>query len=684
MPVNPGLQLGGLPSVSDGFTSFGTHGNDPAHEGENIEEILDNVTKVVHNQSLKFGFEAMPMRWYATNASQPLGSYSYNGQFTGVSGAGGPTGNGGADFIALGTALGGGYTTTNNMASAQISTFTYQHFVMQYFAGYFQDDWKLTPKLTLNLGLRYEYFTPKREQSNELGNFVWLNGQVTQNGTVGQSEMVYPQALQNQKLDPNLLALFNADHVAVDYTSNPYLANFPKANWSPRIGVAYQVDNRTVVRLGGGVFMGGFEPGGGAANLINPPQELLAGTPVLPTCTQGNYCGSQYAFGNTLEGGLGGFQASGGIQHYASFPEIGEEDPVMHMPYTVQYNLTMERALNTTTTATVSYVGSIGRHLVTGINNPDMPLAITIGGEDTTGLTPAPHLHGYFWMSWTGASEYNSLQAEVQKHLSNGLSFLGTYTWAHAFDDTTDLLGGDNVYKQAALVPPIKEWTQSGYDIRHRAVIDVDYDLPFGVGRPWLTHPGILDELVGGWRTDMEWWGQTGTPTTIGISRISGWQNANGGLANSAIKIANAYSNHLQAPNQGNPMTASGMTTGAPSNTAANVCAGKTKTRQRWFNPCAFADPLGVINTASQAAMNALAPYATGYFSFYSPAVGADNALAAGKYNLRRNKRPRGRRSVRHGLHGRGALLRKHKERSFRAGQLEAERLALQELPYVP
>ena len=213
-------------------------------------------------------------------------------------------------------------------------------------------------------------------------------------------------------------------------------------------------------------------------------------------------------------------------------------------------------------------------------------------------------------MSWTGASEYNSMQIVVQKHYSNGLSLLGTYTWAHAFDDTTDLLGGDNSYKQAALIPPIKEFTQSGYDIRHRAVINVDYDLPFGVGRQFVNHPGILDEIVGGWKTDMQWWAQGGLPFTVGISsRISGLgQNANGGLANSAVKIANPRSSNLQAPADVGTAasTASGMvTTRRPSNTAANVCAAQTTTRARWFNPCAFADPLGVVNTTNAAAISA-------------------------------------------------------------------------------
>jgi len=633
VPVNTALQEGGLPSVNPGFTTFGTHGNDPAHEGMNQYQVMDNVTKIIGTHSLKMGYQAMPMRWYSTFAAQPLGAYSYNGQFTQVSGLGGPSGNGGADFIALGTLPGGGYTNTDNMVSNNISTFTYQHFVMQYMGAYIQDDWKVTPKLTFNIGLRYEYFTPKREQSNQLGNFVGLTGQVTSNGTVASSELIYPIQLQNQKFDPNFQALMTADHVVPVYTTNPYLSAFPKMNWSPRLGAAYQIDNKTVARAGAGIFMGGFEPGGGAANLINPPQEMAAQNPVLPTCTQGTFCGSQYQFNNTLEGGLGSFQGAGGIQHNATFPEIGEEDPVMHMPYTLQYNVSVQRAFWGDTTATVAWVGSIGRHLVTGINNPAIPQAITIGGQDLHGLTTAPHFNGFFWMSWTGASSYNSMQVTVQKHYSHGLSLLGTYTWAHAFDDTTDLLGGDNTYKQAALIPPIKEFTQSGYDMRHRAVINVDYDLPFGVGRQFVNKPGVFDEIVGGWKTDMQWWIQGGFPYTVGIARVSGWQNANGGLANSAIKVADPRSSSLQPPATIGPINQSGMTTGTPSNTAANVCAAQTHTRQRWFNPCAFTDPLGVINTSNAAAVAALQPYQTGTFSYYSPVTGADNALADGKYS---------------------------------------------------
>ncbi|MGB0081019.1 MAG: hypothetical protein WBP90_05775, partial [Terracidiphilus sp.] len=636
VPFNAGPQNGGLPAISTSWQAFGAHGNDPAHEGQNNYQILDNVTKIFGNHSLKMGFQAMPMRFYSTAAGTPRGAYNYASTYTGVTGLGGPGGYAGADFLALGTAIGGGYTGTDNMASGSISSYVVNHYVHQYIGAFVQDDWKMTQKFTLNLGLRYEFFTPKLEQSDQWANFVQETETMTSNGGTGTAKLLIPASQSGLKLDPNLQALLTADNVSVVYDSNRHLVDYPKMNWSPRIGGAYQIDNKTVIRMGFGVFMGGFEPGGGSALTQNPPYYMTANLASLPACTQGTYCGSQYAFNNTLENGFGGFLASGGIEHFATFPNIQQAgtgpNPTMHMPYTMNYNLSVQRAFWEGTTATVNYVGSVGRHLVTLYNNPDQPLAVTIGGESGNGFTPFPHFAGSQWMGWTGRSSYNSLQATVQKHYGHGLSFLGTYTWAHAFDNTIDLLGGDyGAYKQSYLIPINTEWGQSGYDIRQRAVVNVDYDLPFGVGRQFVNHPGVLDRIVGGWKTDMEWWAQTGQPFTVSISRNSGFGNANGGESNSAIKVANAYASNLTPPaNYNGPLTTSGITTGAASNTAANVCAAQTKTRQRWFNPCAFADPLAVGSSNNAASAALLAPYQTGTFSYASGPVGVDNSLCDG------------------------------------------------------
>jgi hypothetical protein len=631
VPFNAGPLNGGLPATTiSGIQAFGAHGNDPSLEGMNTYEVLDNVTKVVGNHSLKTGVEFMPIRFHDTSVAAPRGTYTFNGTYTGVSGLSN-VGSGVADFLAQGYTSGGALTGTDNMQSGQISTFAFQNFEYGYAAAYLQDDWKVTRKLTLNMGLRYEFYQPQLEMADRWNNLVPETGQMTSNGAVGSSLYVFPASQQSLNLiSPNLQALLNADNVQVSYSSNRRLSSYPKANWSPRFGFAYQVDNKTVARLGAGVFMGGFEPGGGAGLTQGTPYVTIASLPAPEiSCANGNYCASQYILNNTLEGGLGGFQAAGGIQNYQSFPGVMTRDAVMHMPYTMSFNLSVQRTLTPTTTATVGYVGNLGRHLVTG-TGPNMPLAITTGGQSQNGMNILPHFTGNAWMQWTAGSSYNSLQATVQKHYGNGLSFLGTYTWAHAFDNETDLLGGDiGGYKQAALIPIKYEWGQSGYDIRERAVINVDYDLPFGVGRQFANHPGLLDRIVGGWKTDMEWWGQTGQPFTVGINRNgsdqygNGYGNVNGGISNNAIKIGNPFSTKLPVPNQTNPATASGITNCPNSAEAGHAL----KTRQVWYNNCAFIDPIGDTGAAYT-----LAPYETGTFSFQSPAIGADTAIGEGIY----------------------------------------------------
>jgi TonB dependent receptor len=495
---------------------------------------------------------------------------------------------------------------------------------------YMQDDWKVTRKLTLNLGLRYEYFTPKMAMADQYNNWVPGVGYMTPNGEVGSSDWVWPNSQMSvgQNLAPGLQALLNADNVQTTYTANRRLSTFPKANWSPRFGASYQIDDKTVGRIGAGVFMGGFEPGGGAALTQSPPYVMESFIQTLPTCANGAYCESEYAFNNTLEGGFGGFLAAGGVEQFASSPGIMTQDPVMKMPYTMNFNMSVQRAITPTTTVTAAYVGSLGRHLVTGLSGPNMPMAITTGSQEQQGTNRAPHFTGNAWMTWAAGSSYNALQVTAQKHYGRGLSFLGTYAWGHAFDNETDLLGGDiGGYKQAQLIPIQYEWGQSGYDIRERLVANVDYDLPFGVGRQFLNHPGILDRIIGGWKTDMEWWGQTGQPGTAGINRSgtdqygNGYGNVNGGISNNAIKVGNPFSTSIPVPSQTNAATESGIT-GCPSTSRPGHAL---KTRVVWYNACAFIDPPG-----DTAAASTLAPYENGTFSYFSPAVGADPAYYDG------------------------------------------------------
>ena len=236
---------------------------------------------------------------------------------------------------------------------------------------------------------------------------------MTSNGGTGTAKLLIPQSQSG----PNSTRTSWRSSPRITFGqlhSNRHLVNYPKLNFSPRIGGAYQFDHKTVMRMGFGVFMGGFEPGGDSALTQNPPYVISANLASLPSCTQGTYCESQNAFDNTLENGFAGFLSSGGIEHFATFPNIQQAgtgpNPYMAMPYTMNFNLSVQRAFWQGTTATVSYVGSVGRHLVTLYNNPNQPLAITIGGQSGNGFTPFPHFSGSQWMGWTGQSSYNSFR----------------------------------------------------------------------------------------------------------------------------------------------------------------------------------------------------------------------------------------------------------------------------------
>ena len=155
-----------------------------------------------------------------------------------MTGFGGPSGYASADFLALATSGTQGaatnpngpftYLATDNMASGGISTYVYQHYVHQYLAGYLQDDWKLTQKFTLNLGLRYEYFTPQIEQGDQWGNFVQETEAMTSNGGTGTAKLVFPRSQPSQKLDPNLTALLTADNVSDRLRFQPAPVGLPE------------------------------------------------------------------------------------------------------------------------------------------------------------------------------------------------------------------------------------------------------------------------------------------------------------------------------------------------------------------------------------------------------------------------------------------------------------------------
>ena len=295
--------------------------------------------------------------------------------------------------------------------------------------------------------------------------------------------------------------------------------------------------------------MGGFEPGGGAANILNPPFIVTASQAALPSCSQGTYCGSQYAFGNTLESGLGQFMGPGGVANHAAFPQVSEEDPTY--AHAVHRQLQPEPAAGAYVHHHIDAELRGQRRTPPGDEHRPQPAA----GDYRR--RPAGATGSRSFRIWVGTLICSG-QAQARttrcRHRFRSATATGCPSWPPIPGPTRSLTPAicwaeTSGTSRPCIIPIIKEWTQSGYDVRDRAVINVDYDLPFGVGKSFVNHPGFLDMIVGGWKTDMEWWGQTGQPFTVGINRVSGWGNANGGTANSARKIADPFATGLPAPN---------------------------------------------------------------------------------------------------------------------------------------
>lgn len=547
VPFGPGM--GGLPVGSiSGISKWGSPSI--SNETQNVYQILDNVTKIIGNHSLKFGVSLQAIRFFYTYQQSPRGQYSYTGTYTGSPASSIPTGSGVADFL------------VNQMHSASITLGPNVNDAEWYRAAYIQDDWRVTPRLTLNLGLRYDYYQPYKEMSGGQANFV-----VTGPLGIGTGAGVYqiPSKAKNVSLGSVFPAILAKNNVAIQYVNNDRLTTGQKTNFAPRIGFAYQVDPKSVINGGFGIFYGGLQSEGNGNLGANFPFYLSASIPA-PSCSFGN-CPS---VGVTLENGLTS-QLSNGVQNFVSYPGFHATDPHIKTPYTEDYNLSMQHALSNSLVATLSYVGNVSRHIEL-YDAPNTAPVLLAPGKSTTKYKPFPTLGGIGTISYSGVGTYNSLQAKLQKRYSSGLSFLATYTWAHTMGDFSDAGGLQSAVgvRQRALIPNIDEFTNSPFDVRNRFTFNGNYQLPFGIGRAHLNHSRLADVVVGGWSTSLTFVAQTGTPFTV-TPNIS---TASGGSAR-AILVRDPF-----APG-GSP---------DPSNPGI-ACAAHTRNKVNWYNPCAFANP---------------------------------------------------------------------------------------------
>ena len=557
---------GGLPGVSvGGISGFGSPTWAATDEHENVYEIIDNVTKVKGNHSLKAGVSFESIRFSTLQPQQSRGTYNYNGEYTSDLNAAN-TGYGVADFLLdMQNSAGLSNEVTNGDARWDNAV-------------YFQDDWRLNQKFTLNLGLRWEHFQPYQDVGGYQASYN-MTGPPSLNTTTGYGSGMaqyqvpaeakgYAAPIISQYGFDNVLA---KDNIALVYTGDPHIVQSQKTNFGPRIGIAFSPDARTTIRAGFGIFYGGLESIGYYPNLgENYPFQYEANFP-------SNSCGANNCptDGITIANGFATIVANGFASDVEDLALRGS-DPIAKTPYTEDYNLTIERGIGNDIAATLSYVGDVSRHMQV-FPDPNGSLAYENPANSIQNARPLPDFGGTSYTSYGGMSDYNALQAKIEKRMAHGYNLLATYTWSHSLDDAPTPLGstGDGGFRETNLIPIKLDYSNSPFDTRQRFTFNALYQVPFGIGRQFLNTSRALDYLVGGWSANANWVAQTGNPFTVYPSGISG----PAGSGTRAIKVKNPYASGgtFVSPN---PTLVSGVT-----------CAAKTKNATNWYNPCSFENP---------------------------------------------------------------------------------------------
>ena len=539
VPFTPGI--GGLPQLT--FNDVATLGSPtflPSRELQNSYTLSENLTWVKGRHTWKYGTEIRREEFTIFQPASPRGNLDFNSTLTDNPAAPGTGGTGFASFMA-GLSDGG---AINNLHNVDYFRTTY--------AFYAQDDWKVTPSLILNLGLRYELFMPVTERNNQMGTFDLTD---PNNPTI-----IVPKG-QNLQLTPTIAAI----PLTLSATGTPGLVNKDLNNFAPRVGLAYQFLPKTVLRMGYGIFYGGQENGpySNPSPGFNPPYFVTQSFNTPCSAAAANLGpGQQDCSIPGLSFLKNGFPANSLVD--PNTPLLFSVDRNLRTPYMQQWHLAIEKEIPGDGVFELTYAGSKGTKLFDFFNgnqaapspDPNAPLAPR---------RPVPLIDaGIDWFRSTAASSYNSLQAHYEKRFTHGLQFLVSYTWAHSIDNTSNANLGptQNNSDFRDFRHPEAEFGNSDFDVRQRFSGSFLYEIPVGHGKRFLGDAhGFLNQAVGGWQLAAIVSASTGNYFTV-LDSNGNFSNSDGGAGGVS-----------QRPDLvGNPK--------------ATPCVQGT-----FFNTCAFADP---------------------------------------------------------------------------------------------
>ena len=502
--------------------------------------LFTQVAKEVGKHSIKAGFDYRSIDLSFTDFQSAPGSFNFTGNFTEQAPN---TPDGGASGSAIADLL-LGLPTSGNIEESQRF---YQY--INYWGAYVQDEFRITRKLTLDLGLRYEYETGLKDSNN--------NEVVAFNPTVASP----------------LATLVPGTVGGLEYAGTGgrnESGELSKRKFAPRLGYSYALGQKTAIRGGFGVFYSPLRYDATAALQTGFTTE----TPLISSNNGDLTPASSFSLNNPFPGGP---QApTGNVNGLLT----GIGDPIaaysqnIKSPVIYQFSTGIQRQLPNKTILEVDYVGSRGHHLLpspqgggsaspagggrtnidqlnpsnfslgaAALNAPTANSFYQLGGPGLIGqqtvpysqlLLPFPQFASVNVITTDSASSYNSLAARVERRFSNGLTFLSTYTWSRNLDgsyETSSPSGGSNSGPQN-IYDLKSEWGRSFIDVPNRFTLAGSYVLPFGRGKRFLSDAGRWNHAIGDWQLSAVTYYENGFPLDI-------TQNNQNGLVGAAVQRPN-------------------------------------------------------------------------------------------------------------------------------------------------
>ena len=465
-----------------GYFEVGFSTNGPQPRVQNTYQLTDNLSKVIGRHTLKFGFNMDRLSINNPFYNSINGHYAYNGSGTFS------TGNAAADFLL-------GFPDTYSQGSGSILRDRAQEYY-----SYAQDQWQVRPSLSLTIGVGWDIETPQKN--------IYANGEAMAAFREGEQSKIFPTA-----------------PIGLVFPGDPGINGYggPTVHYkdlAPRLGFAWSpgVSHNWSIRGGIGIYYNRTEGESVLQTLGTPPFSLTSSGVSGTTGAPPNF-GNPFTTQNTspivvgtktIPNGTVAQQfpftpaTPGSSPDFRPFEPIGfnvsESDPRMTAPRATNYNLNVEYQVSKSTVATVGYVGSVGRHeegnynlnpagVAPGVNlNPvaqacgsDIFLATCTGGASFPlgAYTNVMGQVGVFATDWS--SNYNALQASINRRFNNGLQFQVAYTWSHAFDYISNFENGGELFAGPGLNPLNfrGNYGPTASDARNRLVANYTYTLPF-------------------------------------------------------------------------------------------------------------------------------------------------------------------------------------------------------------